>query len=131
MTFPFRNKKRDRYYYKAIAQKSKTTALTPIYMKSITCLLIACSLSPNVAIAAVSQPPAPIPSEPCVTVTIPSGGTMCAPTLAVAPVKLGEIIYTKYDFAARHECHRRGGNLVMKHPTIRDAYECFIRSKSV
>ncbi len=100
-------------------------------MKSITCLLIACSLSPNVAIAATVLT-IPIERVPCTTVQLPSGGTACTPPKLsqrrnVAPrlIKIGDTIRTQYETNAKKLCHHWGGKYVIPVPNQDRAWDCF------
>lgn len=86
-----------------------------------------------ILIAALTLPSAPVPSQPCETVPLPSGGTMCAPKLTqrvdVAPkmVKLGDTIRTQYETNARRLCHSWGGNWLIAVPNTPRAWDCFYR----
>jgi hypothetical protein len=93
--------------------------------------LCACTLfSPNVAIAATVLTP-PITSEPCTTISLPVGGTVCAPRLVQrhnpAPklVKLGDTIRTQYESDAKRLCHGWGGTHLIAVPDEDRAWDCF------
>jgi hypothetical protein len=88
--------------------------------------------SPAIA-ATILTPPAT--SEPCTTIQLPSGGTMCAPKLSqrrnAAPkmVKLGDTIRTQYETDAKRLCHSWGGTHLIPLPDEDRAWLCFRKVK--
>jgi hypothetical protein len=86
------------------------------------------------AIAATILTP-PVTSEPCTTIQLPSGGTMCAPKMSqrhdVAPnmVKLGDTIRTQYETDAKRLCHSWGGTHLIPLPDEDRAWDCFKKVK--
>jgi hypothetical protein len=86
------------------------------------------------AIAATTLTP-PATSEPCTTIQLPSGGTMCAPKLSqrrnAAPkmVKLGDTIRTQYETDAKRLCHSWGGTHLIPLPDEDRAWLCFRKVK--
>lgn len=86
------------------------------------------------AIAATTLTP-PVTSEPCPTIQLPNGGTMCAPKMSqrrnVAPkmIKLGDTIRTQYESDAKRLCHSWGGTHLIPLPDEDRAWDCFKKVK--
>jgi hypothetical protein len=102
-------------------------------MKKLIITLALLSIS-TPAIAATTLTP-PATSEPCTTIQLPSGGTMCAPKLSqrrnAAPkmVKLGDTIRTQYETDAKRLCHSWGGTHLIPLPGEEKAWDCFKEAK--
>ena len=102
-------------------------------MKKLIITLALLSIS-TPAIAATTLTP-PATSEPCTTIQLPSGGTMCAPKFSqrrnAAPkmVKLGDTIRTQYETDAKRLCHSWGGTHLIPLPDEEKAWDCFREAK--
>jgi hypothetical protein len=84
-----------------------------------------------ILIAALSQPIPPIPSQPCESIYLPDGSTMCATKTAqrrnFAPriEILGDIIRTQYETDARRLCHHMKGTHLVPVVGESRAWQCF------